>query len=196
MKAWRPVVLKALVVAACVVAAMPASALEGRSVLGIKAKSCRFDAEAEGMTCSGPGGWKIAVGFHVLAPSLCLIRPGTTDCAPPPPTDGRMAIRIAIGSQADWHGAGVIIPVDIVVPAAYRAAIEAGEGSAQLARRPILEVMRAGREGSCTIAYVDAAEPGARALAEKVAADAANRQCPVATIATPGSTALGAYLAE
>lgn len=162
--------------------------------IGPASAGCRAaQAPIEGLTCEGPDGWQLAIGYPAVGATLAFRKsrqPVSMAGAPMPPLE----VVGGPGPTAEWTGVnerGQFRPRSVVVPAGVlhaddrRRLIEDGEPVARPRRASILLVFLLNDRQACLVAIVDrSVNANATALARTAAAGAS--RCP-AQAGIPGN---------
>ena len=188
-----------LLLTLCLFGPLPAMAADIRTSINAKSDTCRF--EGEGLICRGARGWRVAIGYHGLGPTLAFLRPGQRLADPlMPPADGQDISIFDIGppDTATWHGETVIIPLKLLTKSAHQAMVDSGDRPKDPPDARVFAVYRLGREGNCAFAYVDYSDREGSRLAIEAAEAAGRATCPVEAIRLIGkpSAALASYFSR
>lgn len=177
---------------------------------GLTSQNCKMaQGGAEGMSCMGPAGWVLNVGYPAFGVTINFTHEKTRRQAINPTKGRQVSIHDLAGNEIriEWrgtmrHGAfephAAIVRVLVVDAAQRRAMIETGLSSPKAQPTQVLTVTRLGRDGSCLIAYVDAqANPKANELARAVADEIGpTNECPIERVEIRGirTPVLNSYL--
>lgn len=164
-----------------------AEAMIRATAIGPTSPACRAaDPPVEGLTCEGPDGWQIAVGYPAVGATLAF-RKSRQPVSMVGPQVPPLEVVGGPGPRAEWTGVnerGQFRPRSVVVPAGVlhaddrRRLVEDGEPVARPRRASVLLVFLLDDRQACLVAIIDrSANTNAAALARRAAAEAFT--CPV-----------------
>lgn len=149
-------------VAFAIVAATPSLAETVRTGIGPREPGCRMaSGPVEAMTCEGPGGWRVHVGFPAFGATLALAegrRPGRggppflLDGVGDPGVPAVWQVTVAAGGRATGT---VLIPVSVMHPEDREQMIAQGGPPSGTRRVGLLLAYRLRSDGACLAAIVD-----------------------------------------